>query len=107
MDLKLADMPLEKIVRVDHFAAVFNSDRMLRDRKFLVDLACGHKLYTGAKKQARCPRCCEMLRRSIADGSEYYESFRAWRIPDRMVWREDPSRQFNEKTDLAGNFVND
>lgn len=100
-------LPREKIVRVDHLAAVFNAEKMLRDRKILVDLECGHKTYTGARYNAGCRRCREMLRRSLEDGSEDYDSFRKGLTEDRMVWREDPCRRFNEPTDLSGNFHTD
>lgn len=97
----------ERIVEIDHMAAIFNSARMLRDRKFIVILGCGHKVYTRAQNRTVCPRCTEMLRRSIEDGQEDYDSFRKGLTQDRMVWRDDPLRQFNEPTDLAGNFTND
>lgn len=99
--------PPERIVEIDALTAVFNAKMMLRDRKFLVHLACGHLTYTRARKSAVCPRCSEMLRRSIADGSEDWESFRQGKVRDRMIWREDPCRAFHEKTDLAGNLVDD
>lgn len=57
--------------------------------------------------KAICKRCTEMLRRSINDGSEDYASFREGLTRDRMVWREDPCRQFNEPTNLSGGFIND
>lgn len=99
--------PPEEIVRVDYLAMVFNVERMRRDRKRLVDLACGHKCYTNRIGKTRCPRCTEMLRRSIKDGTEDYESYRAGRVHDEMIWRDDPCRQFNELTDLEGNFLRD
>lgn len=103
----LVHTPLEKIVRRDHIATAFNYERMARQRKFLVDLACGHKAYTAAIKRARCPRCTEMLRRSLIDGRENYAAFRDGEVRDGMVWHADPCRQFNEKTDLAGRFADD
>lgn len=99
--------PKEKIIRRDVIATAFNIDKMLKDKKFLVDLACGHKAYTGSINKCVCPRCNEMLRRSITDGSEDYESFRSGIIGDHMIWRDDPCRQFNEPTDLEDNFIND
>lgn len=96
--------PSERIVSRDAFAAIFNVDKMLRDRKFLVDLACGHKAYTRNQNRMVCPRCTEMLRRSIADGGEDWESFRYRQGRDHMKWTKDPCRKFNEETDLAGNF---
>ena len=99
--------PLEEIVRRDHFLTIFNADRMLREKKFIVDLACGHKVYTGATERARCPRCTEMLRRSIETGQEDWESYRKGLIADEMIWPEDPCRTFNEKTDLEGRFIHD
>lgn len=102
-----ANTPSERVVRVDHLAAAFNAERMLKDGKFLVDLACGHKAYTSALNKTRCPRCTEMLRRSIADGLEDYESYRKGLTQDHMIWRGDPCRQFNEPTDLSGRFIYD
>ena len=102
-----AKTPPEKIVRHDVIANAFNSERVLRERKFIVDLECGHKAFTGSIHKARCPRCTEMLRRSIADGSEDWDSFRKGLIRDQMIWRYDPCRIYNEPTDLAGNFIND
>lgn len=107
MATKFMVTPPEEIVRYDVIAAAFNAERMLRDRKFLVDLACGHKCYTQRLNRTRCPRCTEMLRRSIADGSEDYEGYRAGRVRDEMIWKADPCRQFNERTDLEGNFLRD
>lgn len=92
--------PLEKIIRRDALNGAVNADKMLRDRKFLVDLDCGHKAYTGAIDRARCPRCTEMLRRSIETGQEDWETFRAGHKPDQMVWPEDPCRTFNERLDV-------
>ena len=99
--------PQERIVRRDHLATVFNPERMLKDRKFIVHLACGHAVYTGNLNKATCPRCTEMLRRSIADGSEDWETFRYLQARDTMVWPNDPCRQFNEPHNLAGEFTND
>lgn len=96
--------PSEEIIRTDHLATIFNSEKMLRDGKFLVDLACGHKHYTRAQKKSVCPRCTEMLKRSIKDGKEDYESFRKGLRQDTMVWLKDPCRRYNESTDLSGNF---
>ncbi len=107
MDLSSLKTPLESIVRHDHMATAFNAKRILRERKFIVELACGHTVYTNAIDRCRCPRCCEMLRRSVLDGSEDYESYRSGLVRDNMTWHDDPCRQFNEKTDLGGVFVND
>ena len=76
--------PPEKIVKVDELLLIFNAERMLRDRKRVVELACGHLAYT------------EMLRRSIEDGSEDYESYRKGLVRDLMVWPGDPCQRFNE-----------
>jgi hypothetical protein len=38
---------------------------------------------------------------------EDYDGFRNHGMRDTMVWRDDPCRQFNEKTDLGGRFVDD
>jgi hypothetical protein len=103
----LAKTDLERIVGRDALLAAFNLELVLKRRRFFVDLGCGHKALTGALSKVRCPRCMEMLRRSIADGSEDYDVFRKGLIRDRMVWRDDPCRAFNEPTDLEGNFIYD
>lgn len=103
----LAKTDLERIVRHDVLANAFNKEFVLAKHKFFVDLECGHKALTGALNKARCLRCTEMLRRSIADGSEDYESFRKGLTRDNMIWLDDPCRTFNEPTDPEGNFVND
>lgn len=89
--------PLENIVAHEHFITAFNLEKVLRDRKFVVQLACGHRVYTSAIYRAVCPRCTEMLKRSIEDGSEDYESFRQGKTSDTMRWSDDPCRQFNER----------
>ena len=89
--------PLERIVSRDHLAAAFNIEKMLRDGQFIVDLACGHKTYTGNLHKATCPRCTEMLRRSIENGTEDWEAFRFRGRLDTMEWLDDPCRQFNER----------
>lgn len=91
--------PSEAIVRRDYLTAAFNSERMIREGKFVVDLACGHKTYTCNLNKAVCPRCTEMLCRSIKDGSEDWESFRYRNGRDTMEWPDDPCRQFNEPTE--------
>ena len=97
--------PSEKIVDRDVMAAAFNVDKMLRDRKFVVRLACGHRCYTRNLNRAVCPRCTEMLRRSIKDGREDWDNFRKGLKSDTMEWLDDPCRQFNEASDLAGNYT--
>jgi hypothetical protein len=96
----------EKIVRTDFFLMTFNQDRLGYggDKKRVVDLACGHKTLTAAWSRTACPRCTEMLRRSVDDGSVDYDAFRHHGGRDQMIWRDDPLRQFHEPTDLAGNI---
>lgn len=89
--------PSERIVSRDHMTAAFNVEKNLCDGKFVVDLACGHKVYTRNLNRATCPRCTEMLRRSIENGSEDWESFRYRNHPDTMDWPDDPCRQFNQR----------
>jgi hypothetical protein len=96
MIVKLRDMPLEQIVRIDVLAMVVNKHIDIFKDGRIVDLACGHKLLTKALNQARCPRCCEMLRRSIADGSEDWNSFRKGLVRDDMAWEGDILRIYNE-----------
>lgn len=89
--------PSERIVARDHIATAFNSEKMLQERKFVVDLACGHKVYTRNQNRAVCPRCTEMLKRSIEHGREDWEAFRYRNGRDTMEWPADPCRQFNER----------
>jgi hypothetical protein len=96
--------PSERIIARDVLAAAFNAERMIREGKFIVDLECGHKAYTRALNRAVCPRCTEMLRRSIEDGREDWDGFRHHGKLDHMEWPADPCRQFNERTNLAGEF---
>lgn len=93
-----AETPSERIVSRDHLATAFNFEKMIREGKFIVDLACGHKTYTRNLNKATCPRCTEMLRRSIRDGIEDWESFRYRGALDTMEWPGDPCRQFNERS---------
>jgi hypothetical protein len=97
--------PQERIVRTDILLNVFNPDEFMRHRRRFVNLECGHKALTSAWERTTCLRCSEMLRRSIADGSEDYDAYRYGDGRDRMSWPEDPCRAFNEPTDLEGNYV--
>lgn len=90
--------PREAIVRTDFLLMAFNTERFLKEKKRVVDLKCGHKAYTGALEHAVCPRCSEMLRRSINHEGEDYLSFRDGQRRDTMAWPDDPCRQFNEPT---------
>jgi hypothetical protein len=91
--------PPEKIIRTDFILLALNQDMFEKGGRGMdrvVDLECGHKTRTRNWERAHCPRCEEMLRRSIEDGSEDYESYRAGRTRDRMEWPDDPLRQFHE-----------
>jgi hypothetical protein len=92
------DIPpiIEKIVRTDVLSLVLNQEPFLRTGKRIVDLACGHKTLTGAANRAACPRCREMLVRSLNGGGEDYDGFRHGNSPDRMVWPADPLRHEHE-----------
>lgn len=98
----------EKIVRLELLGNAFNglplSDAKMRR---LVELACGHVAFSAALDRVVCPRCSEMLRRSIEGLGEDWDAFRHHGAKDQMVWRDDPCRSHNEPTDLAGNFLND
>lgn len=98
---------MERITSTDLLSLVLNGDEFLRTKRRVVDLACGHKTITAAAGQASCPRCQEMLQRSVDGGQEDYDAFRNHGARDRMIWRADPLRQFHEPTDLAGNFLNE
>jgi len=97
----------ERIVRSDLLSLTLNAEEFLRTRKRLVDLACGHKTLTAAISRTACRRCQEMLQRSINGGEEDYDAFRNRGAGDRMIWRDDPLRQFHEPTNLSGNFLNE
>ena len=96
IQLTLQDIPFERIVETDLLAMMANPQiNPIRDGR-IVSLACGHKLLTKALRKARCPRCLEMLQRSITDGSEDYDAFRNHGKRDRMVWPDDPFRMLHE-----------
>lgn len=88
--------PSEKIARRCAEIGLFQAGMFLRTRKAIVQLACGHYHLTRNAKAAVCPRCTEMLRRSVETGEEDYESFRNGVLIDRMEWPKDPCRNFNE-----------
>jgi hypothetical protein len=96
MDLKRIKTPSEKITGRNPMITMYNAERFVAAGKFVVDLECGHKVYTRNQNRSVCPRCTEMLRRSIKDGSEDYESFRKGLVRDMMEWPGDPCRVFNE-----------
>lgn len=100
----MSDMHMERIVRTDIIATAFNRNR-LKGMARIVDLACSHKAVTSAFNRCICLRCKEMFRRSIADGSEDWDSFRHAGKPDQMAWKDDPVRGLNERTDLSGNTL--
>jgi hypothetical protein len=77
------------------FMMAFNKNLALLGQR-VVDLACGHKALTKNRKKMICPRCTEMLRRSLATGKEDYESFRNGIVRDQMVWEDDPLRFLHE-----------
>lgn len=85
----------------------FNAKRMLNELKHVVELACGYNCYTGAMDRCVCPRCTEMLKRSLLGLGEDYEGFRHGGRRDMMAWPDDPCRQFNEPIDLDVNFIRD
>lgn len=95
----------ERIIETDHLATAYNRERLgLSMTRRIVKLACGHNAITRNSGVMRCPRCTEMLKRSIETGKEDYESFRHGNALDHMVWTADPCRRFNEPTDLGGNY---
>lgn len=88
---------VERITRTDILMTAFNRDKLGADMLHrVVELACGHRTVTKAISRCRCARCEEMLRRSVADGSEDYESFRRGGKLDHMEWKQDPHRSLNE-----------
>lgn len=99
----------ETIVRLDVFLMAFNPDVTKKQKKKFVDLKCGHKALVPQRHRGTtvCVRCTEMLHRSLQGTGEDYDGFRNHGMRDTMIWRDDPCRQFNEKTDLAGRFVDD
>lgn len=95
----------ERITETDHIATAYNRKWLGEScvRRIVV-LACGHRAVTRNAKSMVCPRCTEMLRRSVESGEEDYESFRHCNLLDTMVWPDDPCRLLNERTDLAGKY---
>lgn len=65
--------PMERIVRIDYFMLIFNSEKLKRG-EYIVDLACGHKTVTKNRKRAPCGDCHEM----ILNGEDY-DAFRNYR----------------------------
>lgn len=94
--MKKITTPSEKITRRAHEIGIFNGGQFLRTKKIIVQLACSHYHVTRNIRAAVCPRCSEMLRRSIEDGREDWDGFRNGNVRDWMEWPADPCRQFNE-----------
>lgn len=90
-------MPFERILGIDVWVLVNNPQIDILQDGSVVTLACGHNLFTKARNRARCPRCFEMLRRSITDGSADYDAFRNRGDIDTMEWPADPMRIFHEQ----------
>jgi len=101
-------LPKEEIMRTDFILMAFNQKKFngKSGQKRPCDLACGHKVLTSAWNRTVCPRCVEMMKRSINGGEEDWDGFRHRGGNDTMIWREDPLREFNDRTDLAGTFYN-
>lgn len=98
----------ERIVETDHIATAFNREKLGASMsRRIVRLDCGHRAITRNAGAMVCPRCTEMLRRSVETGEEDFETFRKGSARDQMVWTADPCRVFNEPTDLGGNFKSD
>lgn len=90
--------PPERIVETDMILTMYNRTKLgLSYSRRIAVLACGHRVITRNAKTMVCPRCTEMLRRSIADGSEDWDGFRNGNAIDRMEWPKDPCRSINER----------
>ncbi|MBX3482504.1 hypothetical protein [Phenylobacterium sp.] len=92
-----------EILATDWLATACHRER-LRPPERIVDLSCGHKAVTRAARAMQCPRCTEMIRQ----GHDY----EGWinnrqHVYDGMIWRADPCRHFNERTDLGGGFIDE
>lgn len=98
-------LPFEAIERVELLAMANTTPDTLVKVGRPVVLACGHTVLTKARFRVKCPRCWQMMIRSLKDGSEDYDGFRRGLVRDEMEWLEDPMRSLNERTDLAGNFT--
>lgn len=94
-----------RILSGDWLATAFNREK-LKGSQRIADLSCYHKIATRNLDRVTCPRCAMLLKH----GFDYERWLRgdsdAWPY-DGMVWRDDPCRTFNERTDLEGNFVDD
>jgi hypothetical protein len=87
----------ERIVETDYIATAFNRERLGPNMiRRIVKLECSHRAITSNSGAMKCPRCNEMLKRSIATGEEDYESFRKGLVPDHMDWPDDPCVLFNQ-----------
>jgi hypothetical protein len=102
IDLPKVETPYERILRIDIFYHVWANVPLGPGKPRIVDLDCGHKALTRNLNRMICPRCTEMLRRSIATGEEDYETFRHGHGEDRMVWEGDPCRGLNERNPWRG-----
>lgn len=88
----MGDIPIrcvERIVETDLLLTIANRDAA-NPLNRIVRLACGHLRQTRNMRTARCPRCEEMLRRSLHDGSADYDAFRHHGARDSMTWLADP-----------------
>lgn len=93
------DTASERIVETDYLATAFNRERLGKSMvRRIVVLACGHRAVTRNAGSMVCPRCTEMLRRSVETGDEDYEGYRQGNVRDTMVWPDDPCQIFNEPT---------
>lgn len=96
MDLRSIMTPSEPIIETEPMLLLVNFEKFISTGKRVVRLACGHLHLTKNKKSSVCPRCTEMLRRSVKDGSEDHESFRRGSVIDRMDWCVDPCIILNQ-----------
>jgi len=90
-----------RIIETDIVATAFNREKL--GKKRVVVLSCRHRAITGNQISMTCPRCVEMMK----EGLDYDAWINGHSQDDGLLWPADPLRILNERTDLAGNFVDD
>lgn len=93
-----------RIIETDFLAQAFNVQALKGKR--IVLLSCRHRAIATTRQhnKMRCPRCVQLMK----EGLDYdYWINHSQGGYDGMHWPKDPVRPLNEKTDLAGRFVDD
>ncbi len=94
-----------RIVETDYLATSFNIENLGRGKRIVI-LSCRHRAVATTRQHTkmRCPRCVQMMKEGL--DYDYWINHQQGGY-DGMHWSDDPVRLLNEKTDLAGRFVDD